>query len=169
MDSWPSIQAWPPLRSAPICSTRWISDDLWLEWLSACLELHPLSQKYFGSQWLEFFMVFHTLLFCASIYHKLGLAVFGAARSLGGFQFYNTLMISTLDRFLFLHYELCGTRLSSEPKQQLILCYLLIEARCFIGIKKKINIFFSTWVRFQGFICDSSSLRTRKSSSQRWG
>lgn len=88
-------------------------------------------------------MVFHTLLFCASIYHKVGLAVFGAARSLGGFQFYNTLMISTLDRFLFLHYELCGTRLSSEPKQQLILCYLLIEARCFNGIKKNQHIFFN--------------------------
>lgn len=49
--------------------------------------LHPSSQTYFGFQWQGFYFTFRTLPFgwkaSAFIYHKLGLAVSGAARSIG--------------------------------------------------------------------------------------
>ena len=50
------------------------------------LLLHPSSQTYFGFQWHGFFFVVRTIPFgwkaIAFIYHKLGLAVSGAVRSL---------------------------------------------------------------------------------------
>lgn len=46
MDSLPFIQAWPPLRSAAIHSTRPISEHLWLEWLSACLASSVVSNLF---------------------------------------------------------------------------------------------------------------------------
>ena len=49
--------------------------------------LHSSSQAYFGFQWQGFYFPFRTLPFgwkaSAFIYHKLGLAVSGAARSIG--------------------------------------------------------------------------------------
>ena len=49
---------------------------------------------------------------------------FRAPRGLLGSQFRNTLMIGTLDSFLFLHCGLAGTHLSSKPKQHLTLCVI---------------------------------------------
>ena len=49
--------------------------------------LHSSSQAYFGFQWQGFYFIFRTLPFgwkaCAFIYHKRGLAVSGAAWSIG--------------------------------------------------------------------------------------
>ena len=49
---------------------------------------------------------------------------FRAPSGLLGFRFRNTLMIDTLDSFLFLHFGLAGALLLSEHKQPLISCVI---------------------------------------------
>ena len=49
---------------------------------------------------------------------------FQATRGLLGSRFRNTLMIDTLDSFLFLHFGLAGALLLSEHKQPLISCVI---------------------------------------------
>lgn len=119
--------------------------------------LCPSSQTYFGFQWHGFFFTFRTLPFgwkaSAFIYHKLGLAVLGAATYLGvPVSQYNDdghvgqLFISAL-------------RVSRSPSLERakvaanIMCYLLIEARYFIGIEKS-KLVPLTGTRFLGFVCD---------------
>ena len=83
---------------------------------------------------------------------------FRAPSGLLGSRFGNTLMISTLDSFLFLHCGLAEAHLLTERAQAAayIMCYLLIisEAGYFIGIEKS-QLVPSKWTRFLGFICDS--------------
>ena len=102
--------------------------------------LHPSSQTYFGFQWHGFFFVFRTLPFgwkdSAFIYHKLGLAISGAARSLGVpvSQYIDDRHVGQL--------FISPLRVSWSPSLEraqaaaYIMCYLLIEAGNFIGIEK---------------------------------
>lgn len=120
--------------------------------------LNPSSQTYFGFQWHGFFFVFRTLAFgwkaSAFIYHRLGLAVLGATRSLG-------VPVSQYidDRYVGQLFT-SPLRVSRDPSLEqaqaaaYIMCYPLIEAGYFIGIDKS-QLVPLTWVRFLGFICDS--------------
>ena len=85
--------------------------------------LHPSSQTYFGFQWYGFFFVFRTIPFgwkaSAFIYHKLGLAVSGAVRSLGvpASQYIDDRQV----RKLFIPPFLVSR---TEPKQPLTSCVI---------------------------------------------
>ena len=120
--------------------------------------LHPSSQNYFGFQWRGFLFVFRTLPFGWKanefIYHKLGLAVSGDARSLGVpvSQYTDDPHVGQLFTS-----PLRGSRDPSLERAQAvayIMCYLLIKAGYFVGINKS-QLVTSTWARFLGFICDS--------------
>ena len=70
--------------------------------------LHSSSQAYFGFQWQGFYFVFRTLPFdwkaSAFNYHRLGLTVSGAARSIG-LQCRNAVMTATWVSFSPPHFE----------------------------------------------------------------
>ena len=120
--------------------------------------LHSSSQAYFGFQWQGFYFVFRTLPFgwkaSAFIYHKLGLAVSGAARSIGVpvSQYIDDRHVGQLFT--------APLRMSRGPSFQralaaaYIMCYLLVEAGYFIGLDKSQSTP-STCVCFLGFVCDS--------------
>ena len=120
--------------------------------------LHPSSCTFFGLQWQGFYFTFCTLPFgwkaSAFLYHNLGLAVSGAARSFGV-----PLAQYIDDRHL-------GQLLVQSPKQPwapscqnteaaaYILCYLLVEAGYFVNLSKS-QCTPSTCGTFLGFLCDS--------------
>ena len=120
--------------------------------------LHSSSQAYFGFQWQGFYFVFRTLPFgwkaSAFIYHKLGLAVSGAARSIGVpvSQYIDDRHVGQLFT--------APLRMTRGPSFQralaaaYIMCYLLVEAGHFIGLDKSQSTP-STCACFLGFVCDS--------------
>ena len=120
--------------------------------------LHPSSRTFFGLYWQGFYFTFCTLPFgwkaSTFLYHNLGLAVSGGARSFGV-----PLSQSIDDRHL-------GQLLVQSSKQPwapsyqnaeaaaYILCHLLVEAGYFVNLSKS-QCTPSTFVTFLGFICDS--------------
>ena len=118
----------------------------------------PRLRLIFGFQWQGFYFVFRTLPFgwkaSAFICHKLGLAVSGAARSIGVpvSQYIDDRHVGQLFTALF--------RMTRGPSFQralaaaYIMCYLLIEVGYFIGLHKSQSTP-STSVCFLGFVCDS--------------
>ena len=120
--------------------------------------LHSSSQAYFGFQWQGFYFVFRTLPFgwkgSAFIYHKLGVAVSGAARSIGVpvWQYIDDRHVGQLFT--------APPRITRGPSFQralaaaYIMCYLLIETGYFISLDKS-QFIPSTCVCFLGFVCDS--------------
>ena len=122
--------------------------------------LHSLSSTYFGLKFKGVYFVFRALPFgwkaSAFIYHKLGLAVSDAARSLGVpvSQYIDDRHVGQLFRPEDIVDGLTASNTLSEASAY-IMCYLLIEAGYFIGLGKSQSTR-STVVRFLGFMCDAS-------------
>lgn len=124
------------------------------------VKLHASSQPFFGLEFRGVYFVFCTLPFgwkaSAFIYHQLGLAVTGAARSFGVpiSQYIDDRHVGQLRPRLY-------ANSASVPSEVLavagayIICYLLIECGYFLNIQKS-QALPSISVRFLGFLCDSS-------------
>ena len=120
--------------------------------------LHSSSQAYFGFRWQGSYFVFRTLPFgwkaSAFIYHKLGLAVSGVARSISVPMSQNPDDRHVGQLFTGPLRMTRGPSFKRALAAAYIMCYLLVEAGYFIGLDKSQSIP-STCVRFLGFICDS--------------
>ena len=121
--------------------------------------LHPSSYAYFGLEWKGLYFVFRTLPFgwkaSAFVYHNLGLAVSGTARSLGVpvSQYIDDRHVGQLFGSPTQGGWLPSPLLAEAAAY--IMCYLLVEAGYFVGLEKS-QCSPSTCVRFLGFLCDSS-------------
>ena len=120
--------------------------------------LHYSSQAYFTFQWQGFYFIFPTILFgqkaTAFLYHKVGHAVSGVARSIG---------VPKLQYIAGQHVGVLFTtplRMTQGPSLQealaaaYIMCYLLVEAGHFIGLDKSQSTPLICMC-FLGFVCDS--------------
>ena len=122
------------------------------------VSLHSSSQAYFGFQWQGFYFVFRTLPFgwkvSAFLYHKLGLAVSGAPRSIG------VPVSQYIDNRYVGQLFTVPLRIPRGPSFQralaaaYIICYLLIEGGYFIGLDKSQSTP-SACMCLLSFVCDS--------------
>ena len=120
--------------------------------------LHSSSQAYFGFQWQGFYFLFCTLPFGwkarTFIYHKLSLAVLGAARFIGVtvLQYLNDWHISQL--FTAPLWMTRGPSFQRALAAAYIMSYLPIEAGYFIDLDK-LQSTPLTCACFLGFVCKS--------------
>ena len=119
---------------------------------------HPSSRTFFGLQWQGFYFTFYTLPFgwkaSAFLYHNLGLAVSGAARSFSVplSQYIDDRHVGQL--FVQSSEQPWAPSYRNSEAAAYILCYLLVEAGYFVNLEKS-QCVPSTFVTFLGFICDS--------------